>query len=125
MLTALCLSLQDEHFIETKELKEKFSSKMTGVEKGFVVMMDGHVAEMYQLKRSVDEKLMMVLNAQSPQQQQQLSNPGPLLPLPRPPLIGPHNGYLRPLPVPYGIYQQGPRPPYSAAGQVPFPFCLN
>ena len=51
MLTALCLSLQDEHFIETKELKEKFSSKMTGVEKGFVVMMDGHVAEMYQLKR--------------------------------------------------------------------------
>ena len=67
MLTALCLSLQDEHFIETKELKEKFSSKMTGVEKGVVVMMDGHVAEMYQLKRSVDEKLMMVLNAQCPQ----------------------------------------------------------
>ena len=99
---------------------------MTGVEKGFVVMMDGHVAEMYQLKRSVDEKLMMALNARSPQQQQQqqLSNPGPLLPLPRLLLIGPHNGYMRPLP--YGIYQQGPRPPYSAAaGQVPFPFCLN
>ena len=74
---SMSLSLQDEHFIETKELKEKFSSKMTGVEKGFAVMMDAHVAEMYQLKRSVDEKLMMVLNAQSPQQQ--LSYPNPLL----------------------------------------------
>ena len=129
----ILLFLQNERLNEIKELQEKFKAKMTNVEKSFAIMMDGHVVDMYQLKRAVEEKL-MGLGVPSPllPQLQQQPRPTPLFPQSRPPLLqGPpptaFTGYVRyRSPLQYGVYQAGPvHPPYQSAAQVRYPLFPN